>query len=110
MGSRIAISCTLILLATGCSHAPSGGVTIEGMARMAAAASFADKQVVARENCTDAGLARNSRNYARCVTAYHAREAARLRAHARMLADRAARLHGMCLDPIRFEFARCIEI
>lgn len=109
---RVAGVCCVLLLASGCASKapPVAAVTHAGAERMEAAASFAEKRVVARENCAEAGLAANTREFARCVTTYHAIEASRLKQRARTLAERAARQRGLCLDLASFEFGRCIEI
>jgi hypothetical protein len=116
-GARLALAATL-LVAGGCAQAPIkdgikddlAGVTAEGMARMAATDSFVAKRKIVLENCTAAGFEVATRGFARCVTSYYAVDAARLRDKAKTQADRAARRHSLCVDPVRFELARCIEI
>ena len=104
----------VLLLAAGCAQAPMKasltGVTPEGAARMAATDSFVAKRRIVLQNCIAAGFEVSSHGFARCVTAYYSVDAARARMHAKTLAERAARRHGLCVDPIRFELARCIEI
>jgi hypothetical protein len=112
-----------VLLLAGCAEVPSNGppakpgmtsgitgITAEGAARVAATDGFEAKRKIVLETCAAAGLAVRSRGFARCVTTYFAIDAARARAHAKALSDQAARRHGLCVDPIRFELARCIEI
>ena len=104
----------VLLLAAGCAQVPSkgnlAGVTAEGAARMAATDSFVAKRRIVLENCVAAGFEVSSRGFARCVTTYYAVDAARARTRTKALVERAARRHGLCVDPVRFEVARCIEI
>ena len=104
----------VLLLAAGCAQVPPkgnlAGITPEGAARMAATDSFVAKRRIVLENCIAAGFEVSSHGFARCVTSYYAVDAARARTRAKALAERAARRHSLCVDPVRFELARCIEI
>ena len=104
---RTALALAAVLLAGACAGLP-GDADADGST--AAAQSLATKHRIARELCATAGFGERTPLFVHCVAAYHAREAARLRAYARLLADSAARRQGLCLDPVRFELARCIEI
>lgn len=117
MGATIVLGAVL-LLAAGCAQAPSkpglgfgtAGITAEGVARVAATKSFEAKRKIVLENCAAAGFVIRTHAFARCVTAYFAVDAARAKARANPPADGAARRHSLCVDPVRFELARCIEI
>ena len=108
----------VLLLAAGCAQTPSkpglkfgtAGITPEGVARVAATDSFEAKRRIVLQNCAAAGFEIRTHEFARCVTAYFAVDAARAQARAKSLADKAARRYGLCVDPVRFELSRCIEI
>jgi hypothetical protein len=90
--------------------APKSYLTADGIARMMAADGIKAQWYTAKHICLEKGLALGTDGFLDCFSEYQLHSLRALRTRARGLTEEVARKHGLCIDRIRFEFARCKEI